>query len=67
MPTVSEQIDVVGVVKACGYQYSASVDCFENLDVELQSTQKRNVLSLIEEKCCIGSRENLGRPTIIHM
>ena len=40
-----------------------SVDNFEDLDVELEAAKARNELSLIEVKCSIGARENLGRPT----
>lgn len=39
------------------------VDSFESLDKELENAKSRNVLSMIEVKCSIGARENLGRPT----
>ena len=63
MPTVASNIDLVGVAKACGYPYAVSVDTFEDLDVELERAKGRNELSLIEVKCSIGSRDDLGRPT----
>lgn len=63
MPTVAGCIDLVGVAKACGYPYAASVDSFEALDKELDEAKTRNALSLIEVKCSIGAREDLGRPT----
>jgi len=63
MPTVAGQIDVVGVAKACGYPYAVSVDSFDSLDLELESAKARNCLSLIEVKCSIGARDDLGRPT----
>ena len=63
MPTVASQIDMVAIAKACGYSYAVSVDSFELLDKELKAAKERNKLSLIEVKCSIGSRENLGRPT----
>lgn len=63
MPTVAGSIDIVGVAKACGYPYAVSVDSFEKLDVELEAAKERGELSLIEVKCSIGARENLGRPT----
>lgn len=63
MPTVASQIDIVAISKACGYPYSVSVDSFENLDRELEAVNDRNELSLIEVKCSIGAREDLGRPT----
>ena len=63
MPTVAGSIDLVGVAKACGYPYAVSVDSFEKLDAELEAAKKRGKLSMIEVKCSIGARDNLGRPT----
>lgn len=63
MPTVANNIDVVAVAKACGYKNVVSVSSFDSLDKELEFAKKRNELSLIEVKCSIGARENLGRPT----
>ena len=63
MPTVAGQIDLVAVSKACGYPNAVCVDTFESLDRELEAAKRRNELSLIEVKCSIGAREDLGRPT----
>lgn len=63
MPTVASDIDLVKIAKACGYPNAVSVSTFENLDKELESAKEKNELSLIEVKCSIGARENLGRPT----
>ena len=63
MPTVANNIDLVKIAEACSYPYAVSVDCFEALDNELEAAKKRKQLSLIEVKCSIGARENLGRPT----
>ncbi|MEH2946037.1 phosphonopyruvate decarboxylase [Sporofaciens sp. JLR.KK001] len=63
MPTVAGSIDLVAIAKACGYPNAVSVDTFENLDRELEAAKNRNELSLIEVKCSIGAREDLGRPT----
>lgn len=63
MPTVASDIDIIAIAKACGYPYAASVDSFERLDEELESAKNRKELSLIEVKCSIGSRDDLGRPT----
>ena len=63
MPTVAGNIDLVAVAKACGYPYAVSVDSFEKLDAELEAAKNRGCLSLIEVKCSIGAREDLGRPT----
>ena len=63
MPTVAGKIDLVTIAKGCGYPNTVSVENFEDLDVELEAAKQRNELSLIEVKCSIGARENLGRPT----
>ncbi len=63
MPTVAGNIDLVGVAKACGYPNAVCVDTFDDLDRELEVAKGRNELSLIEVKCSIGAREDLGRPT----
>lgn len=64
MPTVAGCIDIVTIAKACGYPNTICVDNFFDLDRELKIAKERNDLSLIEVKCSIGARENLGRPTI---
>lgn len=63
MPTVAGTVDIAGVAKACGYEYVCSVDTYETLDRELGAAKAANVLTLIEIKCNIGSRKDLGRPT----
>ncbi|RKM54461.1 phosphonopyruvate decarboxylase [Butyrivibrio sp. X503] len=63
MPTVAATMDVVAIAKACGYPNTVSVDSFEALDKELEKAKITNELSLIEVKCSIGAREDLGRPT----
>lgn len=63
MPTVASKIDLVAIAKGCGYPYAVFVDTFESLDSELIAAKNRKDLSLIEIKCSIGARENLGRPT----
>lgn len=63
MSTVAGKTDLPALAKACGYPYAVSVHNFEDLDRELSNAKTRNALSLIEVKCCIGAREDLGRPT----
>ena len=63
MPTVASNIDLVAIAKACGYKYAVSVDDFDDLDKELNAAKERDALSLIEVKCSIGARDDLGRPT----
>ena len=62
-PTVMDKVDLVGMAKACGYLQIASVNDLEGLDGELGKAVKSNQLSLIEVKCAIGARSDLGRPT----
>lgn len=63
MPTVASNLDVVAIAKACGYPEAVSVNSFEELDRELARAKEAECLSLIEVKCSIGAREDLGRPT----
>ncbi len=63
MPTVAGKIDFVTIAKGCGYPSAVSVDNFEDLDAELEAAKLRQELSLIEVKCSIGARVDLGRPT----
>lgn len=63
MPTVAANIDLVAIAKACGYPYAVSVGTFDDLDAELEAAKNRNELSMIEVKCSIGARDDLGRPT----
>lgn len=63
MPTVAGKIDLVQIAKGCGYPYAESVDSFEALDKALTAAKARRALSLIEVKCAIGARDDLGRPT----
>jgi phosphonopyruvate decarboxylase len=63
MPTVASKLDLVSIAKACGYPNAVSIDSFEALDRELEAAKSRHQLSLIEVKCSIGARDDLGRPT----
>lgn len=63
MPTAAASAQLAKAAEACGYPYAVCVDTFEDLDRELQNARKRQGLSLIEVKCAIGSRADLGRPT----
>lgn len=63
MPTVATNIDLVAIAKACGYPNAVCVDTFDSLDYELGKAKAGDELTLIEVKCSIGARDNLGRPT----
>ena len=64
MPTVAGKINLVTIAKGCGYPSATCVDNFEDLCAELENAILRKELSMIEVKCTIGSRKDLGRPTI---
>ena len=63
MPTVAADIDVVAIAKACGYPEAVSVASFDDLDSALEKAAEGKGLRLIEVKCSIGARDDLGRPT----
>ena len=62
-PTVMANVDLVKVAEGCGYPNVVSVDSFGKLDKALNNAKASNELSLIEVKCSIGARDDLGRPT----
>ena len=62
-PTAMANVDVVAVAKGCGYPNAVSVDSFDALDAALAEARAKNELTLIEVKCAIGARDDLGRPT----
>lgn len=63
MPTVAGKIDLVAIAKACGYPSAVCVDNLDDLDSALKEAKQRKELSMIEVRCSINSRDNLGRPT----
>lgn len=63
MPTVTGQLDLPAIARACGYPSAASVDTAEELDQALAAAKAGRELAFIEVKCALGAREDLGRPT----
>lgn len=63
MPTAAGAIDFVQIALACGYTRGGSVSDFEALDAALEEAKGGKGPILIEVKCGIGAREDLGRPT----
>lgn len=64
MPTVASKVDMVKIAEGCGYKNAARAASFEELDRLLREAKERDELSFIEVECSVGSRENLGRPTV---
>ena len=67
MPTVAAGIDLAAVAKACGYPKVFCVKDAAALEEALAQAKAAGELCLIEVKCAIGARENLGRPTTTAM
>ena len=62
-PTAAGGMDFVKIAEGCGYPHAVSVCDADALDVALRDAKRANVLSLIEVRCAIGARSDLGRPT----
>ncbi|MCM1425816.1 MAG: phosphonopyruvate decarboxylase [Eubacterium sp.] len=62
MPTVAATMNIPQIALGCGYEYAVSIQTMDELKLQLQYTKEVSCLSLIEVKCAIGARENLGRP-----
>lgn len=63
MPTVATNIDFCSIASACGYKWTFCAEDFESLDTALHIAKEKNCLCMIEVKCSIGARDDLGRPT----
>lgn len=63
MPTVAAKIDLIKIAQGCGYPRAVSVTTFDEIDRALEQARKADELFLIEAKCAIGARADLGRPT----
>ena len=63
MPTVAGSVDLVTIAKGCGYPKAICVDNPDDLDRALQEAKSSDSLCLIEVRCAIGARNDLGRPT----
>ncbi len=63
-PTVSFNIDIPALAMASKYKSAATVSIAKELDLALKGISKDTCPALIEIKVRVGSRDNLGRPTI---
>lgn len=64
IPTVAGNVDLVKIALACRYSAAYSVETEEQLWEILNKVKTERGLQFIEVKAAIGSREDLGRPTI---
>lgn len=62
--TVGQDINIVNIAKACGYDLALSVKTKEELEREIQDISNYKGKILLEIKIKNGSRFDLGRPTI---
>ena len=63
MPTAAGSMDITAAAKACGYSYVASASSYEELGAVLKEVKTQKKPCMIEVKCMLGAREDLGRPT----
>lgn len=63
MPTVAGKISLTGIAQGCGYEHVASVETPQELEDALKQARREAGLRMIEVKCSIASRKDLGRPT----
>lgn len=64
MPTVADKIDLPLIAEACGYEQIHTINSMEQLLLILPEIKAKNRLTFIEIKAKIGSRADLGRPTL---
>lgn len=63
MPTVAGTVDIPAVARACGYRDALTAETLEELASALQAAKTCEGPVLVEAKCALGSRADLGRPT----
>ena len=63
MPTVAGGMDIEKIAQGCGYKYIFTADDEASLKNALEQAKRKKGLCLIEVKCEVGSRGDLGRPT----
>ena len=63
MPTAAGGLDLPEIARACGYPRALAAETPEALEAALAEIAERRELCLLEVRCAIGAREDLGRPT----
>ncbi len=64
MPTAAGRLRLSDVAQACGYPHALRADSGETLERALARCRDGRELSFLEICCAIGSRPDLGRPTV---
>lgn len=64
MPTVAAKADLVKIAEGCGYPVAARAESLSDFDRLLKEAKENSELTFIEVASAIGSRDDLGRPTI---
>ena len=62
-PTAASTLDIASIARACGYARTSTVDNAADLARELEAAKNFDGTVLIEIKCAVGARKDLGRPT----
>lgn len=62
-PTAAGGIDLTAIAKACGYAFAETASDEEALMRALARAKSQKGPALIEARCAVGARSDLGRPT----
>lgn len=63
-PTAGFDVDIPKIAEACGYAYVSSVEDLESFNSEFLKVLNREGPMLLELKSSVGSRADLGRPSV---
>ncbi|WP_165171920.1 phosphonopyruvate decarboxylase [Adlercreutzia sp. ZJ242] len=63
MPTAAKGVDLPGLARACGYRGALTASTEEELAAALEEVRLAEGPVMLEVKCSVGSRPDLGRPT----
>lgn len=64
MPTVANEVDLLGVAEACGYKHIFRIEEETEMQNVLEKVRKCDELTFIEVRVSLQSRKDLGRPTL---
>jgi phosphonopyruvate decarboxylase len=64
MPTVAKDISFTKIAYGCGYKKIIRISSVKNIDKKLKQAMNSKELTFVEILSAIGSRPNLGRPTL---